>query len=95
MANKINTINKKNCLIIFISFFLSIYLFDYFFSNKKINFNELAINKDTSFKIEKINDQKIICAGKKDFYDCIKFNKKNNVLLLGNSQLNGINQKKK
>ena len=94
MANKINTINKKNCLIIFISFFLSIYLFDYFFSNKKSNFNELAINKDTSFKIEKISNQKIICEGKEDFYDCIKFNKKNNVLLLGNSQLNGINQQK-
>ena len=94
MTKKINTINKKNSLIIFISVFLSIYLFDYFFSNKKINFNELAINKETSFKIEKISGQKIICAGKEDFYDCIKFNKKNNVLLLGNSQLTQINQKK-
>ena len=69
-------------------------MFDYFFSDNKINFNQLAINNNTSFIIEKIGDQKIICTGKEDFYDCIKFNKKNNVLLLGNSQLNGINQKK-
>ena len=94
MVNKIKAINKKNSLIIFISFFIAIYLFNYFFSDKKINFNELAITKDTSFKIEKIKDQKIICTGKEDFYDCIKFNKKNNVLLIGNSQLTGINQKK-
>ena len=42
MANKTNTINKKNSLVIFISVFFSIFLFDYFFSDNKINFNQLA-----------------------------------------------------
>ena len=94
MVNTSKIKKKRNILIIFVSIFLSLILFNLFFNIKDSQIEKLKINKEVEFKAEIINNKRIICSGKSDFDQCVNINKKNNVLLLGNSQLNGIINKK-
>lgn len=76
--------------------FLPLILFNYLYTGKK-DFGLVALNKDTTKKIEKINNKKIICTGYKDYHECLKLlndKSRETIILLGNSQLFAINQMK-
>ena len=90
---KINTNKtKKKTLVIFISIFLSILFFDIIFENKNKKIIEAVIDKETEFVNEKINGKDVICDVKIALSNCLNEDIKDNILLLGNSQLSGINQ---
>ena len=85
---------KKTTLIIAISIIFSLLLFDFLFGQRDQKVKEFVIDKETEFVKEQIGRKEIICDVKISLSDCLNENFKNNILLLGNSQLNGINQKK-
>ena len=85
---------KKTTLVITISIIFSILLFNILFGQKDKTINEFAIDKETEFVKKQINGKEIICDVKISLSNCLNEDFKNNILLLGNSQLNGINQKK-
>ena len=85
---------KKNTLVISISIIFSILLFNFLFGQKDIKIKKLAIDKETKIVKEQINGKEIICDVKISLSNCLNEDYKNNILLLGNSQLSGINQKK-
>ena len=89
MANSLKFKNKRSVFIIFVSIFLSVLLFNFFFNSNNTKIKKFAINKEVKFKNEIVDGKKIICEGKIDFNDCVSIHTKNNILLLGNSQLNG------
>ena len=94
MDSSKNFRSKTISLIIAISIFFSIILFNFLFEQKDNKIKEFAIDKKTKFVKEKINGKEIICNLKIPLSNCLDEEIKNNILLIGNSQLNGINQKK-
>ena len=85
---------KKTTLIIVISIFFSIFIFNFLFDQKSKKIKEFVIDKETEFVDDKINGKKIICNLNIPINNCLNEDLENNIVLLGNSQLNGINQKK-
>ena len=87
-----------------IGFIISIFILDYFSPDgleKKINFDELALGKDTLLYAAQVDDTKIHCYDLENAKRCIDgYDKKSKninddvVLWLGNSQLHSINQMK-
>ena len=85
---------KKNTIIITTSIIFSILLFNFLFGQNEKKIKKFIIDKETEFVNKKINGKEIICNVKISLSNCLNEEFKNNILLLGNSQLNGINQKK-
>ena len=94
---------KKNPFIInhllplIIAIFLSIYFLNILVEDKKIEFNELALGKDTNTVFaNRVNGNKIHCTTPSDLECLIGYNKKSLTMDLaiwiGNSQLHAINQ---
>ena len=90
---------------IFISFIISVLILDYFSPDDslldKVNFDELALGKDTSLYKAHVDSVQVHCGGLENAKNCIDgYNKKfknindDVVLWLGNSQLHSINQMK-
>ena len=86
---------NKTTFIILISIVFSILIFNFLFSQKDKKIKEFIIDKETQIVKEKINEKEIICDVNFVISNCLNEDLDNNILLLGNSQLNGINQKKK
>ena len=87
--------NKKTTLVIITSIVFSILIFNFLFGQKDKKIKEFAIDKETKFVNEQLDGKEIICNVSVPIKNCLNEDFKNNILLLGNSQLNGINQKKK
>ena len=89
---------------LFIGFIASIIILNYFSPNDsedKINFDELALGKDTMLSTAQVDNTQVHCHDLEDASHCIdgynKISKDINndvVLWLGNSQLHAINQMK-
>ena len=100
--------NRKSTIYLvlplFIGFIASIIILNYFSpdnSENKINFNELALGKDTSLYTAQVDSIQVHCHNLEDAKRCVDgYDKKsknindNVVLWLGNSQLHSINQMK-
>ena len=86
--------NKKTTLVIITSIVFSILIFNFLFGQKDKKIKEFAIDKETKFVNEQLDGKEIICNVRVPLKNCLNKDFKNNILLLGNSQLNGINQKK-
>jgi len=85
----------KLLLLVLIPLFSWFLLFQLFTGEKK-NFDQLALGKNNFLVTNSINKHKIICSSIEGLEDCLNYlrkkNFKKNILWLGNSQLNSVNQ---
>lgn len=84
--------SKTKSLLILISIFCSIFIFNYVFNEKNNQVTKFVIDKETKIINSKFNGVDIICGVKSDVSECQERKTNKNILLFGNSQLNGINQ---
>ena len=88
-----------NLIILILTFILIIFLLGFFVNSIDSDFENLAINNQTSVKYSNLlNNRKIHCGSPIDnkcLKDYTKFDDKELIVLLGNSQLHAINEMKK
>ena len=84
--------SKTKSLLILISIFCSIFFFNYIFDEKNNQVTKFVIDKETKIINSKFNGVDIICGVISDVSKCQEKETYKNILLFGNSQLNGINQ---